>query len=55
LHMWTSSCCWWLLVFYAVVVVVASFARAAHSAKDGKYNNILYSYIGIRYHLYQLL
>lgn len=41
LHMWTSSCCWWLLVFYAVVVVVASFARAAHSAKDGKYNHIL--------------
>ncbi|XP_026817002.1 uncharacterized protein LOC113556330 isoform X2 [Rhopalosiphum maidis] len=34
LHMWTSSCCWWLLVFYAVVVVIASFARAAHSAKD---------------------
>lgn len=41
LHMWTSSCCWWLLVFYAVVVVVASFARAAHSAKDGKYITIL--------------
>lgn len=37
LHMWTSSCCWWLLVFYAAVVVVASFARAAHSAKDGKH------------------
>lgn len=36
LHMWTSSCCWWLLVLYAAVVVVASFARAAHSAKDGK-------------------
>ncbi|VVC28852.1 Fibronectin type III,Immunoglobulin subtype,Immunoglobulin-like domain,Immunoglobulin-like [Cinara cedri] len=34
LHMWTSSCCWWLLVLYAAVVVVASFARAAHSAKD---------------------
>jgi len=43
LHMWTSSCCWWLLVFYAVVVVVASFARAAHSAKDGK--SILQFYI----------
>jgi len=41
LHMWTSSCYWWLLVFYAVVVVVASFARAAHSAKDGKYIAIL--------------
>jgi len=41
LHKWTSSCCWWLLVFYAVVVVVASFARAAHSAKDGKYITIL--------------
>lgn len=37
LHMWTSSYCWWLLVLYAAVVVVASFARAAHSAKDGKY------------------
>lgn len=37
LHMWTSSCCWWLLVLYAAIVVVASFARAAHSAKDGKY------------------
>jgi len=48
LHMWTSSCCWWLLVFYAVVVVVASFARAAHSAKDGKYITILY-YIRTRY------
>lgn len=36
-HMWTSSCCWWLLVLYAAIVVVASFARAAHSAKDGKY------------------
>lgn len=36
LHMWTSSCCWWLLVLYAAVVVIASFARAAHSAKDGK-------------------
>jgi len=41
LHMWTSSCCWWLLVFYAVVVLVASFARAAHSAKDGKYNDTI--------------
>lgn len=41
LHMWTSSCCWWLLVFYAVVVVIASFARAAHSAKDGKYKDII--------------
>lgn len=48
LHMWTSSCCWWLLVFYAVVVVVASFARAAHSAKDGKYVTVLY-YIRTRY------
>lgn len=45
LHMWTSSCYWWLLVFYAVVVVVASFARAAHSAKDGKFVIILYSYL----------
>lgn len=42
LHRWTSSCCWWLLVLYAAIVVVASFARAAHSAKDGKYQqNVL--------------
>lgn len=45
LHMWTNSYCWWLLVLYAAVVVVASFARAAHSAKDGKYSTRFSIYV----------
>lgn len=43
-HMWTSSCCWWLLLLYAAVVVIASFARAAHSAKDGKCLRFIVTY-----------